>query len=124
METQNTTVLVIDDSVMDSFIIKKLLLLKHPNITTLTFENVARAIDFVKYIDFKSMIDTQRFVILLDLHIPPEWTWNFLEFFEQLPLDQQSMYDIYLTSSSLDTDLVKKIMKRYNIIKNFILKPF
>lgn len=124
METINTTVIIIDDSVLDSFIVKKLILLKYPSVDTLAFVSVARTIDFVNSLNFSLIKDTQKFVILLDLHIPPEWTWNFLDFFEQLPTELQSMFEVYLTSSSLDTELVKKVLKRYAIIKDFILKPY
>jgi response regulator of citrate/malate metabolism len=122
MESANKTMIIIDDSILDIFILKKLILQKNPNTSIIAFENVANAIDFTKDITF---VDNKTpFIIFLDLHIPPEWTWNFLETFESLSSERKQIFDIYLTSASLDTDLIKRVMEKYLVIKNFILKPF
>lgn len=61
-------------------------------------------------------------VIFLDLNMPKGDGWSFLEEFEKLPKDKIDHVQIYITSSFISPELIKKA-RRNKLVKDYIVKP-
>ena len=61
-------------------------------------------------------------IIFLDLNMPRRDGWSFLEEFQDLPEDKIAHVQIYITSSFISPELMKKA-KNYSMVKDYIVKP-
>tara|TARA_R110001592_G_scaffold132737_2_gene347540 strand:- start:4111 stop:4509 length:399 start_codon:yes stop_codon:yes gene_type:complete len=61
-------------------------------------------------------------IIFLDLNMPRRDGWSFLEEFQDLPEDKIAHVQIYITSSFISPELMKKA-KNYSVVKDYIVKP-
>jgi len=61
-------------------------------------------------------------IIFLDLNMPKRDGWSFLEEFEGFPEEKTEHVQIYITSSFISPDLIKKA-KDYKLVKDYIVKP-
>lgn len=61
-------------------------------------------------------------VIFLDLNMPNGDGWSFLEEFKKLPKDKIDHIQIYITSSFISPEFIKKA-KKNKLVKDYIVKP-
>ena len=61
-------------------------------------------------------------VILLDLNMPNKNGWEFLDEFALLPITKRENVKIYIASSFVSPDLLKKV-KDCHIIEEYLVKP-
>lgn len=110
--------LLIEDNLIDQFITKKLLK-KGLNINPLFIANNGKeGIDWLlKNPNHKSLI------ILLDIQMPIMNGFEFLEEFASLTEETKDKIEIFVLSSTLDTDEIKKV-KDNKYVSDFWNKPF
>jgi len=110
--------LIIEDNLIDQFVTKKLLK-KGLDINPLFIANNGKeGIDWlIKNPDSKSLI------ILLDIQMPIMNGFEFLEEFARLEEDLKAKIEIFVLSSTLDIDEIKKI-KNNKYVSDFWNKPF
>lgn len=110
--------LLIEDNLIDQFITKKLLK-KGLNINPLFIANNGKeGIDWLlKNPNHKSLI------ILLDIQMPIMNGFEFLEEFAGLTEETKDKIEIFVLSSTLDTDEIKKV-KDNKYVSDFWNKPF
>ncbi len=114
----NTNIIIVDDDYIDNFIANKLIHVRYPQIRTIIFENIFKALRFIKQLEIKQ----QRYILMLDLYVEPDWAWDFLDTFEQLPQTKQSAFDIYMMSCSCEKKSIDKA-KEFKTIKAYFEKP-
>ena len=61
-------------------------------------------------------------IIFLDLNMPRRDGWSFLEEFQDLPENKIAHVQIYIISSFISPELMKKA-KKYSVVKDYIVKP-
>lgn len=61
-------------------------------------------------------------IIFLDLNMPKRDGWSFLEEFEGFPKEKIKHIQIYITSSFISPELIKKA-KNYKLVTDYIVKP-
>ncbi len=110
--------LLIEDNLIDQFVTKKLLK-KGLNTNPLFIANNGKeAIDWL----IKNPIHNSL-VILLDIQMPVMNGFEFLEEFARLAEDIKDKIEIFVLSSTLDTDEIKKA-KENKYVSDFWNKPF
>ncbi len=112
------TIIIVDDDGLDNFITNKLINAKYPQTTTISFQSISKALDFVKQLE----VTSEKYILLLDLYIAPDWAWDFLEVFEQLPVSFQAAFEVYMMTSSPEQKNIDKA-KHYKTVKDFFKKP-
>tara|TARA_R110002051_G_scaffold4731_9_gene26266 strand:+ start:2170 stop:2574 length:405 start_codon:yes stop_codon:yes gene_type:complete len=85
----------------------------------LVYENGKEALDDLRFM-MKSKIEFPE-VIFLDLNMPIMNGWDFLD--EFIKLDTQEKVRVYVVSSSIN-EMDKQRALKYNIVVDFISKPF
>lgn len=61
-------------------------------------------------------------LILLDLNMPNKNGWEFLDEFSALPLKKRGHVKIFIASSFISPEFIKKA-KEYNLIEDYLAKP-
>lgn len=113
-----TDFLLVEDNLIDQFVTKKLLK-KGLNISPLFIANNGKeAIDWL----LKNPIQNSL-VILLDIQMPVMNGFEFLDEFSRLTDEIKDKIEIFVLSSTLDTDEIKKA-KENKYVSNFWNKPF
>ena len=113
------SVLVIDDSLPDRFIAKKLIGRNHLAENIVIKESASEGLDYLVKIN-----DTNELpqIIFLDIRMPEMDGFDFLEKFNDLPTSIQDNCMIYmLTSSAYSED--RKKAELFHSVKGFIIKP-
>ena len=62
-------------------------------------------------------------VILLDLNMPRKNGWEFLEEFIKIPFSQREHCTVHISSSFISQKKIEKA-KTYDVVKNYLVKPF
>jgi len=109
---------VVDDDPIFIFGISKFIKAEDFCDEFLVFSNGQEAFDHLKQIIVQK--ETIPEVILLDLNMPIMDGWQFLDELTKLNLEKQT--NIYVLSSSIDPEDVKKV-KKHPIVNNYIIKP-
>lgn len=113
-----TDFLLVEDNLIDQFVTKKLLK-KGLNISPLFIANNGKeAINWL----LKNPIQNSL-VILLDIQMPVMNGFEFLDEFSRLTDEIKDKIEIFVLSSTLDTDEIKKA-KENKYVSNFWNKPF
>jgi len=113
-----TDFLLVEDNLIDQFVTRKLLK-KGLNISPLFIANNGKeAIDWL----VKNPIQNSL-VILLDIQMPVMNGFEFLDEFARLTDEIKDKIEIFVLSSTLDTDEIKKV-KENKYVSDFWNKPF
>lgn len=109
---------IIEDNLIDQFVTKKLLK-KGLDINPVCIANNGK-----EGIDWLIKNQTANpLIILLDIQMPIMNGFEFLEEFDKLPEDVKARTEIFVLSSTLDTDEIKKV-KSNKYVSDFWNKPF
>lgn len=114
------TVMLVDDDEMSIYLEKKIIEQTGLVNTIKTFDNGLEAINFLK--DNLNNPEVLPKIILLDICMPIMDGWAFLEEFKDLKHHLEEKIVIYILSSSISSDDIKKVQK-INEVSNFIIKP-
>ena len=110
------SVMLVDDSRVDSFINCKILELNAITSNVSVFDEAAKALEFLK-----SSLNIPD-LIFLDIYMPSMTGFDFLEEFESLSQHIKDKCKVILLSSAFDTLEMQKL-KRFNWISGYIVKP-
>lgn len=121
--SKHSTVMIIDDSEMDTFLNKVILETMHYSDTILTYTNPSNALAY-----FKGLVDQPEVpgkipeIVFLDINMPIMNGFEFMEEFIKLPENLTSRVKFYMISSSEDPEDLEKI-KSYDKIIKYLYKP-
>jgi CheY-like chemotaxis protein len=110
--------IIIEDNLIDQFITKKLLK-KGLDVNPVCIANNGKE-------GMNWLLKNQNqnpLIILLDIQMPIMNGFEFLEEFDRLPEDVKERIEIFVLSSTLDTDEIKKV-KENKYVSDFWNKPF
>lgn len=111
------TIAIIDDDKIFQFTtqirLKKLESIKD----ILSFEDGEQAYDYLK------LGENLPDIIFLDINMPIVDGWDFLELFKELPEAYKENITIYMTSSSINPDDVKRADEN-KYVNKYVVKPF
>lgn len=114
----NITFLLIEDNLIDQLIIKQLFR-KVLNIDQIAIANNGR--EGLQWINGNKK--PQSLIILLDIQMPIMNGFEFLDEFDKLSTEIKKETQIYVLSSTLDSDEILRI-KENNYVTGFLNKPF
>lgn len=117
MET-NITFLLIEDNLIDQLVIKQLFK-KVLNIDQISIVNNGR--EGLQWINENK--NQESLIILLDIQMPIMNGFEFLEEFDKLNNEIKKEIQIYVLSSTLDSDEILRI-KQNKCVTSFLNKPF
>lgn len=109
--------LLIEDNLIDQFIIRKLLK-KVLEIDNISIANNGK--EGIQWLNSHQHISS--LIILLDIQMPVMNGFEFLREYDKLDLKVKKETQIYVLSSTLDADEIKKI-KNINNVTEFLNKP-
>lgn len=112
------TFLLIEDNLIDQLIIKQLFR-KVLNIDQIVIANNGR--EGLQWINGNKK--QQSLIILLDIQMPIMNGFEFLDEFDKLSTETKKETQIYVLSSTLDSDEILRI-KENNYVSGFLNKPF
>jgi CheY-like chemotaxis protein len=120
MNLEYINVLIVDDDEINNFIAAKLIKKVNNNSSVQTSLNGLEGINYIKSLlnDQDKMPD----VIFLDINMPIMNGWEFLDEFENIKTLVNKETSIYMLSSSVYNDDIKK-SETYSSVKKFISKP-
>ncbi|MFC0778958.1 response regulator [Flavobacterium sp. HJSW_4] len=110
--------IIIEDNLIDQFVTKKLLK-KGLDINPVCIANNGKE-------GMNWLLKNQNqnsLIILLDIQMPIMNGFEFLEEFDRLPENVKERIEIFVLSSTLDTDEIKKIREN-KYVSDFLNKPF
>lgn len=110
--------IIIEDNLIDQFVTKKLLK-KGLDINPVYIANNGK--EGMNWI-LKNQIQNPL-IILLDIQMPIMNGFEFLEEFDRLPEDVKEKIEIFVLSSTLDSDEIKKVREN-KYVSDFWNKPF
>ncbi|MDQ6527564.1 response regulator [Flavobacterium sp. LHD-85] len=110
--------IIIEDNLIDQFVTKKLLK-KGLDINPVYIANNGK--EGMNWI-LKNQIQNPL-IILLDIQMPVMNGFEFLEEFDRLPEDVKAKIEIFVLSSTLDSDEIKKVREN-KYVSDFWTKPF
>ena len=111
---------VIDDNAIEHLIIDRMLerTVSPPEVTH--FYDARLSLTWL--MDHCDQKDILPDIIFLDLNIPQYNGWRFLDDYKKVEFDLCKHVDIYLITSSIDIDDLKK-SKLYKCVKSYVIKP-
>ncbi len=111
---------LIDDDEIFVYAMKKIINLKQLSREMITFDRVEKALDYFSINKNKAVLLPD--VILLDINLPGEDGWDFIESFEQISAEMIKKPKIYMLSSSANPADQQKALSNKNI-ENYYVKP-
>lgn len=114
---KNEVTCIIDDDMIYVYSMKRLFALHDVN-DVLTFQNGEEAIRHFEAADAARIPD----VVLLDINMPVMNGWEFLEQFKKIKPMIQKEVTIYVISSSVDDDDMKRA-QTYDEVSGYFVKP-
>ncbi|MEY5069109.1 MAG: hypothetical protein RLZ47_971 [Bacteroidota bacterium] len=119
MSTVSLTCLIDDDEIF-VYAMKKIINLKQLSRETITFDRVEKALDYFSINKNEAALLPD--VVLLDINLPGEDGWDFIESFEQISAEMSKKPKIYMLSSSANPADQQKALSNKNI-ENYYVKP-
>lgn len=116
-----STVMIIDDSEMDTFLNKMILETMDYSEKIITYTNPRLALNYFEKLIKESKSDIPE-VVFLDINMPFMSGFDFLEEFKKFPKEVTGEVKFYVISSSEDPEDIEKIRGYDNIIK-YLYKP-
>lgn len=114
----NSTILLIEDNLIDQLVTKQLLK-KILDINQIFVAN--NGLEGLQWI-IKNKKVKQKLIILLDIQMPIMNGFEFLDIFQTLNMEIQKETQIYVVSSTLDSDEIEQIRKN-EFVQDFLNKP-
>ena len=111
--------IVIDDSKLDCFIAERII--KNTGKCE-SIHSFTQAREALEYITTSTPPQPLPVIVLVDIQMPVMNGFQFVEAFEKLPYQITSSYTIYVISSSINDEDLKKV-HLYPSVKQFINKP-
>ncbi len=112
--------IVIDDNKLDCFIGKKIILNTGTNNNVSLFLDATEALDFIK--NNVCGENGEKNIIIVDIQMPLMNGFEFVEAFENLPLEIQDKYLIFMLSSSVNENDLNRV-RNYKSVKQILSKP-
>jgi len=105
-----SNIMIIDDNKIDLFISQKIIEKYNPEIKIKTYTNAISALDYLKISTLKTNLKTivTPDLILLDINMPQMDGFEFIEAFKQINLDINKDIKVFMLSSSLYPEDIKK----------------
>jgi len=116
-----SSVLLIDDGVIDNYIFETLLKRSGKDVITTVCPNGKIAIDKLEELQLKDKAILPEYIIV-DLNMPTMNGWEFLNEYQRLGIDSALNSKVYvITSSIFESDYNRS--QDYSFVKGFISKP-
>lgn len=115
-------VIIVDDEPTSLFICRKTLELSNVFTQIQTFESPVEALDYLKNVYDKNLVEEIPSLILVDINMPIMNGWEFIEEFKKLPEDKTKNTIINILSSSDSEQDIKKAAG-IDKITDYISKP-
>lgn len=113
-------VMVIDDSYFDRLIAEKVIQIAHFSKNTITIDGALKAADYlILNADNPEKLPE---IIFLDINMPEVSGFDFLDRFEEIPIQKKDCCKIFMLSSSVDPEDIKRAHKSKYVV-SFISKP-
>ncbi|ASU36458.1 response regulator [Mucilaginibacter xinganensis] len=114
--------IVIDDSELDCFVIKKIIQHNYIKSSVQTFQSAELALQRIQITD---SVDTRPTIILLDLQMPLMNGYQFIEAFENLPEEVRNNYVIIILSILPSMKTIRDISGEFKkeTVNSIIEKP-
>ena len=119
MSTVSLTCLIDDDEIF-VYAMKKIINLKQLSRETITFDRVEKALDYFSINKNEAVLLPDA--VLLDINLPGEDGWDFIESFEKISAEMIKKPKIYMLSSSANPADQQKALSNKNI-ENYYVKP-
>lgn len=120
--SQNTNVIIIDDSREDCYLINKRLQSTGSTVNVVSFFSAQEAYNYITNSSSDLSQLSVKNIIILDIYMPLMDGFEFLEEFEKLPTNLQDQYTICALTSSISKSNMEKITS-YKSVKTFLEKP-
>jgi len=114
------TIILIDDDPIVRYGFKRLIKGFFAEQAFLTFENAKESLDYFVALDTDNF--SKKILVLLDLNMPMLNGWSFLEQFKEECLANKEHITIYILSSTIDPNEIKRI-KANKLVSGHITKP-
>lgn len=111
--TKFKTIMIIDDNPIDLYISSKIILKNHFAENLLQYSSAQLAINYLKENQDNEQLLPN--LILIDIHMPIMTGFEFMDIYNQLPLKLKQQCDVYVISSTIDEDDIKKVDANKNI---------
>jgi len=111
--------IVIDDSKLDCFIAEKVIRNTGKSESIKSFLLATNALELIKTTQPESESHT---IVLVDIQMPIMNGFEFVEAFETLPKEIRDHYTLYIISSSINENDLKRV-HTYASVKKFLNKP-
>ncbi len=115
-------VIIVDDEPTSLFICRKTLELSNVFTQIQTFESPVEALDYLKNVYEKNLVEEIPSLILVDINMPIMNGWEFIEEFKKIPEDKTKNTIINILSSSDSEQDIKKAAG-IDKITDYISKP-
>lgn len=111
--------LLIEDNLIDQLVIKQLLK-KMLDVTETEVNITNNGVEALQWLSTHQ--DMKQLIILLDIQMPVMNGFDFLNAYDKLNDELKKVIQIYVLSSTLDQDEIKKINEN-NYVRGFLNKP-
>lgn len=115
----NTVFLLIEDNLIDQLIITKLLKNTFDHFQFNVVSNGKQGLDWLNKFNYTQ---TNQLIILLDIKMPQMDGFEFLKHYDTLPEELKKKTEIFMLSSTLDPDDLKRANEN-NYVKKLFSKP-